>query len=312
MTVRQRVVADVRQAIERLTGSLSAAAPTLSREFWSWILAESPQGDVESYFLHPDRFPFLTLPYWIMGREDGEGHRSFLADLTRSSVSGYCYLRLLDDLLDEAGSHAVPLLPASQFLQLEFLAPYWDRFPPGSDVRDFVGQTWIASAEWAFRDARLTDIEESDFLDVCSRKMSATRIPVFATCRFAGVNDRATEQWLDLVDALAAFEQFIDDFFDWHIDLQAGRTSYLLSEAARRTASRDAQVQWLLSDGMDWARSQLAVLSERVRAVALALESKDVQEHLAARWRLVEETLAATGPAARSLAALRDALEADH
>lgn len=308
MTVEALLAADVRSGIERLEADLARFAPHVADRFWAWLRTLAPGVELDSLFLHPGRFPFLKLPYWILEASDAESDPAFLHGLTRSSVSGYCLIRLVDELMDEPDSRALPLLPIGPFLQVQFLAPYWEHFPDAQDVRSFLSRAWAESAESTFRDTQLRDIREPDFMDVCARKMSATRIPVFAACRRAG---KPADGWLSFVEALGVFEQFLDDLFDWHLDLRTGRSSYLLSEARRQATSAAGVVPWMLSEGITWANDTLARYFVEARERAVALDSDPLLDHLESRRTGLEQALRDIERGARDLAALRQAFFED-
>ncbi|MBT8335283.1 MAG: class 1 isoprenoid biosynthesis enzyme, partial [Gemmatimonadetes bacterium] len=168
----------------------------------------------------------------------------------------------------------------------------------------FLSRAWAEASESTFRDLQGRDIDEAEFMAVCSRKMSASRIPVFAACRRAGIR---ADPWLSFLDALGVFEQFLDDLFDWHLDLRTGRASYLLSVARRAAGSAEGVVPWVLSEGIPWGRARLERYFAVTRERAAVLNSDPLLHHLDFRRTALDDTLAELERGSRTLSTLREA-----
>ena len=57
----------------------------------------------EAYFLHPEAFPMVLLPWWLESTIHEPPARGFQRDIVYSSVSGYYFVRMIDDLMDGVG-----------------------------------------------------------------------------------------------------------------------------------------------------------------------------------------------------------------
>jgi hypothetical protein len=298
----------VARSINEILRGFRDEAPTLHSFLLELLEGRRPSGADPDYFLDSDRFPFLHLPFWVVGDfEDVGSEALFLADTVRSSVAGYYCIRLVDDLMDESDRFRLALLPVAQALQLGFVAPYRRHFPGDHPFWAFLDGTWIAAAESTARDHRMEEIGENEFRAVSARKVAAARIPTFAACSFAGMEHGAPE-WLAFVDALGVFEQFMDDFFDWHRDYRRGRQTYFLSEGRRRSGSARGVVPWALGPGMGWAREKLYDYLVECRTRAKPLEREVIRRHLDAREARLESSLRDLSAGARDLLALREAL----
>ena len=107
----------VSSAIEQMCSALRAQAPFLSCEVLRWIRQISPNADPAAAFAHMRMFPLLQLPEWLAGTLNAPPDPEFQQSLIASSVSGYYYIRLIDDVMDRDRDHQLELsiLPAAGF-----------------------------------------------------------------------------------------------------------------------------------------------------------------------------------------------------
>src|SRR5690348_3037394 len=94
--VRQLVI----HACARIENELVLSAPFLGELVCGWMSALSPTGKAADYFLQPGSFPLLYLPCWAARSFTVEPYAAFLSDVVYSTINGYYYIRLLDNLMD--------------------------------------------------------------------------------------------------------------------------------------------------------------------------------------------------------------------
>ena len=116
------------QSIERLTSTLSAETPELARATAGWMRSLS-SAEPADYFTHPEAFPMLLLPWWMEESIIGSADPEFQAEIAYSSVCGYYFVRVLDDLMDGDNPPPAPVLPAMIVFHTEFQQAYGRLFP---------------------------------------------------------------------------------------------------------------------------------------------------------------------------------------
>ena len=109
------------------------------------------------------------LPWWLEDCIRGEVHAEFQTDLMYSTVSGYCFIRMLDDVMD---GHEVDraALPALHPFHLQFVKTYHSYFPALHPFWQEFERILMTTAEAVTAEAILKDFHESDFLEVSARK----------------------------------------------------------------------------------------------------------------------------------------------
>src|SRR4029077_10684294 len=93
----------IRSGCARIQRELSRSAPTLATQVSPWISSLSPTGDAPDYFMLPRMFPMLLLPWWMGENGRRKIDRGFQSDVVYSTLNGYYYIRLLDNLMDGHG-----------------------------------------------------------------------------------------------------------------------------------------------------------------------------------------------------------------
>ncbi len=93
----------------------------MSTAGWMRSLSTAEPAD---YFTHPEAFPMLLLPWWMEESISGSADPAFQSEIAYSSVCGYYFVRLLDDLMDGDNPPPAPVLPAMIVLHTEFQQTY--------------------------------------------------------------------------------------------------------------------------------------------------------------------------------------------
>jgi hypothetical protein len=297
----------VGEAVERVESEMRRAAPFLAEGVARWMRGLWRTGRPEDYFLQPDRFPMIHLPWWLEKKIRGAVDAGFQGGLAYSSVNGYYFIRLVDDVMDSNGSAPASLLPALGLFHAEFLSSYHRWFPADHPFWNDFRAIWYGAADAAARDAALEDVDHERFVEVAARKISAAKIPLAAVGHRYGALDRLVA-WSDFCDRLGRFEQLTDDLFDWHDDLRRGAATWVLSEAGRRATAGESVAAWIVREGFEWGVDTLRSWMTGLREAARELESPEVVEHLTARESRLLERRDGLRPGLRSLGILAGAM----
>ena len=268
-----------RRTSVRIRSRLATDVPSLAPQVAKWIQTLSPDGD-EDYFVHPEAFPMLLLPWWFEESVCGRADPVLQGELVYSSMCGYYFTRIVDDVMDNDHPPDSAVLPALIFFHTEFALPYQLLFA-GSDSfwKDFRRFSYEA-AETASADARLVSVTEQDFKHTSSRKVAGVKVPLAAVAHQRGHAD-ALVAWSELVDRLGRWHQMRNDITGWIGDLAAGRASFFLSRARSEAETLDISVpEWVLRYGIDWGAEQLDQSMADLVVAASALDSAPLVTYL--------------------------------
>jgi hypothetical protein len=295
-------------AILEILAKLRRRAPHLASRTERWMRRISPDGDPAHHFTHPRMFPILQLPQWLAGTLSGVPDIDFHAALTVSSVCGYYYIRLVDNIMDGDTGLEISVLPAAGFFCAEFQSVYQRYFPAGHTFWQHFDKLWQESCESAARDAESRDIDWIGFQRVSSRKFCAAGIPLVATCFRYDRADLITP-WSQFTDAFARWSQMLDDVLDWHTDFSQKRSTYFLSEGARRKQSLESLEEWAVRDGFAWGVKTLEKWMLELHSQVSALGNSDLESYLKQRAARFAQQAAGIQAGFASLAELASILE---
>lgn len=291
-----------RRTSTRIQTRLATDVPNLAPHVAKWIQTLSPDGD-EDYFLHSEAFPMLLLPWWLEQSVCGRADPAFQRELVYSSMCGYYFTRIVDDVMDNDRPPDSAVLPALIFFHTEFTQPYQLLFV-GTDSfwKDFRRFSYEA-AETASADARLSTVSEQDFRHTSSRKVAGVKVPLAAVAHHRGHID-ALAAWSEMVDRLGRWHQMRNDIAGWIGDLAAGRASYFLSRAQSQAETLQISVpDWVLRYGIDWGAEQLDQSMADLLVAASALDSAPLVTYLERRrqssaqeWARLKVSLASVVP----------------
>ena len=113
----------------------------------------------------------VLLPWWLESTIHEPPARGFQRDIVYSSVCGYYFVRMIDDLMDGDRPVAPALLPILTFYHAEFQQTYYRYFPHGHPFWEACDAATMASAEMASRDVELR-IGRARFLEISARKIA--------------------------------------------------------------------------------------------------------------------------------------------
>ena len=275
--------------LQRLNTEFSASAPQLAPRVWEWLTQLAGGNAPIAYFQHPLAFPSLALPWWLEQSLHAPLDLDFQTELIYSTINGYYYIRLLDNLMDGHSMGELQLLPAAGFFHTQFQQAYARYFAAAHPFWEFFTTTWFHAAEVTWQDAILRNIDLAHFQQIAAQKVSAGKIPLAAVCHYCQRLDQLPP-WLKFFDRLGAWFQFSNDLFDWNKDLKYHTATYFLSEAQRRKHETESIAQWVLREGFDWGVALLYDWLREVRAAAAELNSPPLLAFLDRREaRLVQQ-----------------------
>jgi hypothetical protein len=283
----------LRATLGALDRDIHAQLPHVGPAWQARTAALSSEGDPVSYFLHPEAFPSLLLPEWLMrGPQapamDAAARADALDAALQSTTAGYWAIRIVDQVMDEGEPADVALLPTLGLLLPRTWAPWQARLPPGHPFFDAALRCWSAGADAAVAELQAGGPARAA---ASSRKTAAAQIPLLGLCALAGL-EGVPAGWDALREAIAGFHQRHNDLTDWRRDLDRGATTPLLEEAAARAGlpgplpdARDERARrarltaWMARGG---ASTLIAALHPALDAVGAAAQSADAPA--AAAW----------------------------
>lgn len=275
----------------RFRSNLEAALPTTVPMIDRWLVrVPAPPRMVETC-LAITSFPTFALPYWLTPAAERENDFEFQCSIAYSTLNGYFFVRLIDNVTDGDGPPQVrKLLPAAGYFGAQFMSPYLAYFDAGHRFWPVFHSAWNEQAENNSVDAVVDDIDRSLFLGVSARKFGASKVPLAAAAFRYGRDGRLPE-WNAFVDRLGAFSQFLNDLFDWLHDSRGGITTYLQSEFRRRHNAGESIAAWILREGFDWGVDQLRLWIGELSEMAASLGSEGAIEWVAKRKARLEDEI---------------------
>ncbi|MGB6675796.1 MAG: hypothetical protein WBE44_03790 [Terriglobales bacterium] len=301
----QKLVGD---ACARIQTELNCRAPFLGEQLRGWMAQLSPTGKAPDYFLQPRMFPLLRLPLWAARSFTAEPDGEFMADVIYSTVNGYYYIRLLDNLMDGHGTIELKILPATAFFHTEFQAMYQKYFEAAHPFWEVFRSAWFSASDAVTHEFNLDRIREAEFERITVAKLAGARIPL-AAVGFRYGTGQSMQRWENFALALARWSQMEDDLFDWHHDLRNGKMSYFLTEANRRKGS-DTVDAWVIREGfqqgVETLQRELCSLRDRARP----LNCPGVVSYLDLRETILEDQKTRISEAFQVLRAVAVVVEA--
>jgi hypothetical protein len=297
-------------AISQTSAELKQAAPFMARQVIPWLRYLAGTDRLQDYFTRPGAFPSLLLPWWLEKTLRPAPDLAFQSDLVRSTINGYYYIRLIDNLMDGHATVELGLLPVLGFFFTRVQLPYQRHFPYDHAFWDFFITQSSQSADVTIQDANLTDIDQFHFGQVSARKTCGVKIPLGAVC-YKYAEPDLIAPWARFVDAFGAWHQMLNDLFDWPKDMKNGTPTYFLAEAHRRSRPHESVLHWVIEEGFDWAAELILTGMAESKALARELNSPALIAYLDRREALFlrqkEAVVAGLRQAARLLALLQQA-----
>lgn len=243
------VVAD---AVDALFAEAVARMPKVGPDLVEWCRALAGGASPDRYFLHAKAFPAVHLGDWAL-EATGGADSALRRDIVRSTVAGYYFVRMVDDVTDDGCSSATRLLPTAGFLHHAFERPYRSWFPHDHPFWSGFADLWARSSEASAVDLSLDAIDETRFVEISAKKVIGALIPVSAVFHARGAAD-VPAQWTALVELIARYHQLSNDLAGWQADLAAGRNTWFLSRG--RVSNAVTILDWWIDEGLAWAQEQ--------------------------------------------------------
>ena len=293
-------------SIIRLHTEMVQTAPFMAQQVEQWIKHLSGLAQPEDYFKHPLAFPSLLLPWWLEKTVGESPDLSLQAELVYSTMNGYYYIRLIDNLMDGDTTIEMELLPALNFFHTQFQSAYYRYFEHDHPFWDFFRAIWFFSAEATMKDASLTDIDETQFEKIVAQKVCAAKIPLAAVCYTYNRLDKI-EPWSRFVDLFGCWHQWLNDLFDWHKDERQNTHTYFLCEAERRRNENESIAGWVAREGFTWAIEKSQGWMTDMKRLAIQLQSTELAVYLDSREARLMQQKADVTKGLQSLARIVEA-----
>ena len=290
----------IQSSLARLNLELTAAAPATAAEVSRWTAYLSGTARAEDYFKHPLAYPSLLLPWWFEKTLRDQPDLSFQSDLVFSTINGYYYIRLIDNLMDGNATVELRMLPVLAFFHTQFQTAYHNYFEPKHPFWSTFFSAWFHSAEVTLVDASLSEIDLNQFEQITAQKTCAAKIPLAAVSYRQNRPD-LIEPWSRFVDLFGCWHQLRNDLFDWQRDEARNTRTYFLGEAQRQQPDEPTTV-WVVREGFAWAMEQLQSWMVDLKALAAQLASPDLTSYLDIREKMLEERARAAEDGFRHLA----------
>jgi hypothetical protein len=294
-------------ALAKVERELRGHFPLTAGTAWEWICGQSctgtPSGAFRDLRAHMVLFPFFAARSGVRQAPPSQlSHLTpddeFESDLVYSTINGYYYCRLLDDLMDGHEAEATHLAPLLGFFHVNFQAPYARWFSPEHPFWKNFRENWFGMADATCAGMEGKEIDRDRFIQIASRKIAGIEAPLAAAC-FHRFGISRVRQWSDMFRAFACFSEMQDAMFDWEQDLSLVEPSYLTSEAARRKGPAESTAAWIVREGLQWADENAFGWMREAQELASLLESPELQAFLEFRqeqarvyWRHMEPRLA--------------------
>lgn len=267
-----------RQSARSVLSAFGSGSSILADRTLRWLSLRSDIQQPEAYFTHPQSLPLLALPWWLEKAIRNHVDYDFQADLMASSIAGYYFTRMLDDLMDGHDLDRA-CLPALYLFHARFQSVYSRYFPLADSFWPHFERHLRATAEAASADFILQDVTEADFLRCAARKSAAAAIPLAAVChRYQ--RPELLAAWEDLFVLLGRWNQMRDDLLDWSDDHNSGTRTWLLCEAERRRAPEESLPLWISRTGFSWASAIMDGWMRQMIAAAASLSSPGLSAYL--------------------------------
>lgn len=277
-SVNTAIDAAVRQLLDRLGTQLPGSAPLIRQ----WMDSLSGGHGPRAYFTHPNAFPTLALPHWATESVGAGADPEFHVPLAYSSICGYYFIRMIDNVMDREATLETTLLPALAFFHAEFQSVYQQCFETDSSFWPLFHNAWYGTAEAAMLDARSTQITLETFEATSARKVRAALIPVGAVFVRNG-HDSAIEPWSALIYQLGRWHQMENDLFDWFKDQRNGNQTFFLSTAEQGRNADETATAWIFRTGFQDACDLLRGWIGGTVQTAHSLGSASLSTYLQAR-----------------------------
>src|SRR5262249_3579153 len=146
---------------------------------------------------------------WLEEKLSHEANPPLQPELIYSSINIYCYIRLIDNVMEGDVGTDLNLLPVLGVFHAEFERGYRVLFSPGHSFWELFTSLWFHSAEVTMLDAGLAEFDLTQFLETAAQKTCAAKIPVAAVAYKYGRAD-LLRPWLRFMDRFSCWSQMLN------------------------------------------------------------------------------------------------------
>jgi hypothetical protein len=294
-----------RAAVLRVCAELRQKLPYSAEEAVRWLGSLAESDSPEDCF-RGGRAHILLFPWFLETSIRRDPDPDFQQTVVYSSVNGYYFVRLLDNVMDGHRPEDARLLPLSGFFHNNFQGAYTTYFDGQSPFWKYFSDVWADMADATVAASHGEESSGRISPEFTARKIGAVKIPLAAVC-FRYSRPDLMAAWGDCFDGFACFHEMLDDFVDWHQDLSSGRPSYVLQEAERRRRPGESVAAYMIRDGLAWGFGTLTDQFQKARELAGKLDSAALVAYLDYRFSEVENLWRTLEPDLRKLESLADA-----
>lgn len=283
-TLRQAI----NKAIVRIESTLAGHLPLSGPHVGAWLKYLSRTGSAADYYHQVPISPMFWFPRFLEKTFDPGSPSVLQEDLVYSTINGYYYIRLIDNLMDHHAAKELDILPSLGFFHTEFQTPYQKYFAYDHPFWELFREVWFHAADVTTIDARLTEQSLEQFNEIASQKICAIKIPAAAVAYYYGHRE-VIPAWSEFVDSFGRWHQMHSDVFHWHEDLSQGVQTFFLSSARQRKSAEEPLMDWMLREGF---RQGLDLLDEWMAGLqhqALSLGSKELSQYLTYRQKMTRK-----------------------
>lgn len=274
-------------AVQQFFDRLDTHLPECAALIGEWVQALAGGHGPRAYFTHPQAFPTLALPHWAAESPGIASDPEFQLQLAYSSICGYYFIRMIDNMMDREASREYSLLPVLAFFHAEFQSVYQQCFDRDSDFWPRFRAAWYGTAEAAMLDAHSKRITLETFEAVSARKVRAASIPVVAVLVRHECRSRIPA-WSELIYQLGRWHQMENDMFDWYKDQSNGNQTCFLSAAEHRRDANETAMAWIARTGFRETCNLLRGWIGDTTEIAQTLGSDSLLAYLEARAEAFE------------------------
>lgn len=279
------------QATLRILVEMRQHGPVMAQKAEQWLKSLANSNRPGDYFQHPLAFPMLLLPWWMEQTLHPEPDLAFQADLIYSSINGYYFIRMIDNVMDGHSIVEQKLLPMLGFFHLQAQAVYQPYFGPEHAFWTVFKALSVQSAENAIHESGLVEIDLADFRAIAGKKVVAGKIPL-AAVSYRYHQSHRYAVWQEFYDKLGCWHQLYNDLFGWIKDLRNKTPSYFLSTGCRHKHPEQSLAAWVIHEGFAWGVTTLATWLGELQQDAASIQSEALIAYLQERQQLMEDQAA--------------------
>lgn len=272
----------ITDAVGRIERALATQMPLSKSYVRDWLTYLSGTDNPADYYHRVSISPMFWFPWFLEKMLNSDFTSPLQPDLVYSTINGYYYIRLIDNLSDHHATVELEILPSLGFFHTQFQMPYQKYFVHDHPFWDFFRDVWFHSADVTILDTKSVEQNQSQFRQIASQKICAIKIPLAAVAYRYG-HPELIPPWAQLVDRFGCWHQMHSDIFHWHEDLSEGVATFFLSEAHRRKLADESPTDWVLREGFQWGLELLDEWMAEIQALAPALGNEELKQYLTYR-----------------------------